>query len=96
VQALANLDPADLGEFRAMCAEYRGLWAAGRVDSIEMLTLVKRLRDWLRDKGLFDMDDPALHARLDSPCIDILRNSLPPLDCDPAAQALLAAILNRD
>lgn len=96
VQVLANLDAADLEEFRAMCSKYRGLWAAGRVDSIEMLTLVKQLRDWLRDKGLIDMDNPALHARLNSPCVDILRKSLPPLDCDAAAQALLASILTRD
>src|SRR5262245_13697338 len=95
-EALANLDPSDFAEFRAMCAEYRDLWAAGRVDSVEMLTLVKRLRDWLKDKGLLDMDDPALHARLDSPCLDMLRDSLPPLDCDPAAKALLAAIMTRD
>jgi hypothetical protein len=93
---LATIDRADLDAFRGICAEYRRLWTAGRVDSVEMLTLMKRLRDWLKDKGLLNGEDPALLNRLDSPCVDILRKSLPSLDCDPAAQALLAVLIARD
>jgi hypothetical protein len=91
--ALAQKDPGKIAEFKAMCAEYRELWRAGKVGSPEMLALVQRMRDWLKSEGLFSLDDPQLQSIADNPCVKALRGQLPSLDCDPAMQALIRAIL---
>lgn len=91
--ALAQMSQDKIAEFKAMCAEYRELWRAGKVGSPEMLALGERMRDWLKAEGLFSLDDPKLQSIADNPCMKVLIEQLPSLDCDPDVQALIGAIL---
>jgi hypothetical protein len=90
---LAQKSTTKIEEFRAMCRTYRELWRAGKVGSPEMLTLMARLRDWLKAEDLFSIDDPKLMQIFDNPCLGTLIGKLPPLDCDPEVQAMIQSIL---
>jgi hypothetical protein len=76
-----------------MLNSYQMLWAAGKVGSPEMQELMVRLRDWLKNEGVFSSDDPDLQPVVDNPCIKKFGGLIGGLDCDADAQILLKAIL---
>jgi hypothetical protein len=93
IQALAQKDPAKIAEFDQMCRQYRELWLGGQVGSAQMRALLVQLRDWLKAEGLLSFDDPNLRPIAEDPCVRKLTALLPTLDCDPAVQALIRAVL---
>jgi hypothetical protein len=93
VARLGQKSPDKLAEFYRMCNAYQQLWSGGKVGSAEMQALMVRLRDWLKNEGIFSADDPDLRATLQNPCIGKFAGAAGGLDCDPDAQALIKAIL---
>lgn len=90
---LSQKTPETVAEFWSMLDRYQQLWAAGKVGSPEMQDLMVRLRDWLKDEGVFSIDDPHLQTVFDNPCVRKFGGLIGGLECDADAQALLRAML---
>lgn len=93
LRRLSQTTPEKASELKEMCKAYLELWTAGKVGSPEMKALMVRLRNWLKDEGLFSADDPDLKAVLDHPCLRNFTEAVGGIDCDPQAKALLGAIM---
>jgi hypothetical protein len=93
VARLGQKSPDTLAELYQMCKAYQQLWSAGKVGSPEMRALMVKLRDWLKNEGIFSADDPALQRTLQNPCMAKFVGAAGDLNCDPDAQALIKAII---
>ena len=93
VGLLVHCNPDTLAELYQMCKAYQQLWSAGKVGSAEMQALMVKLRDWLKNEGIFSADDPGLRETLQNPCMAKYSGLAGSFNCDPDAQAMIKAIL---
>lgn len=74
-----DTDTAGQWEFAAQ--RYAELWADNRLD--EIVPVLVDLVAWLKSHGLDPAQNADLQALLNNDCFAKLRNTIPPLNCDP-------------